>query len=313
MQQIKITIDPITKAKTTANLALELPANSDNTPIVPITATIVVLLGSTVVSQGDIPTTITVSGNVLKHAWEPAAQTDLSVGPNGPYRAEWVVNGDIILQRFFLTTYWSLENPITEIDVINEDPSLEDNRIRKESLTADVGSTSSMIKCQQLFEENGYWTGSIAFMLSGENRDFKRRIILWDKPTKELSLEEPLGYSPRPYDRFSILKSWNNEIEQAWDEVTDCILKWSSTSTELGINLAVDALDMRPFHLYTTMIRIYTKLRISEKDAWDLLIKTYEIKRDKAFAALKVKVDIDNNGSFDENDTSRRGGIWAVR
>lgn len=255
--------------------------------------------------------------NSLVYTWTQDEVDSLTENPKSNYRARWRLNissdvADRIATRFFDIVYWKLLNPITEIDLLNEKPILDEVRqTKRPTVTEAIDATN--FKCNQLHNVSGFWDGSIIEFTSSNNRDIQIKIDSWDDDSNKITLAESLPNIPQLGDLFTLKRSFKQEIESSWNEILTEVNSWRPNLTDNeGLNKTVDSYDLRLLHLYKSVAKAAASAVREEDDPYDLIVKDYNLKTTAAFTNLKIKVDEDNSGTFDnESDLIRSGQIWG--
>lgn len=313
-KQVKIIIDPDDSSKTLESLSLENQVNDDLSTYTITAASLDIFEGSTKLTSGELSTEIaveTAENNSLVFTFPAADLSTLTESPRANLKAIWNLNsGDRILDRWFSIVYWKLINPINENDVISEKPEFDQFRPEKALEVTTVVDTQNFI-CKELLDRTGFIDGSIIRWDSDNNYSVVNRIDSWDFPSRKITLSEALEVAPSKGDRFSLRRSYNPEINSAWIEILSTINSWVPALTNLeGFNLTVDSYDFRQLHLFMTIQKIASALRVREGDVFDMIVVEYGVRTTVAFGELKAKIDKDNDGVFSDNDT-RSGVIWC--
>jgi hypothetical protein len=315
-QQLRINYDPDTTINTIDDLTLELQVEN-GAPYVISTAKLYVYDGEDLVASGVLGdsslTTNDVDESSLKYTWSSAENLTLSDSPKANYRALWILNsGDRRLDRFFDVVYWKLLNPITTVDVLMEKPELSSHSRPERSLVATANGTTTTLICNRVTEPSDFFNGSEIIFNSGSNDDSVSIVTDWNRDSSEFTLEKALDYATSKNDKFLLRRSFEQEINAAWSELFHTIQAWRPMVMDnFGLNKLIDSLDLRLPHLYKSIINIYENRRERKGDTFDLASKDYSEKFSKAISELKLKIDENNDGIFDEeNDLIRTGQLW---
>lgn len=292
----------------------------NNSPYTITTAELIVYNVDEIVASGTLVSGLSYQDseqNSLVYTWTAAEVVTLTENPQSNYRARWRLNissdeADREITRFFDIVWWKLLNPITEIDLLNEKPILDEVRqTKRPTVTEAIDATN--FKCNQLHNVSGFWDGSIIEFTSSNNRDIQIKIDSWDDQTNKITLAESLPNAPAAGDLFTLKRSFKQEIESSWNEILTEVNSWRPNLTDNeGLNKTVDSYDLRLLHLYKSVAKAAASAVREEDDPYDLIVKDYNLKTTAAFTNLKIKVDEDNSGTFDnDSDLIRSGQIWG--
>lgn len=314
---LRIKTDPATNDKSLDDLTLERQFK-DNQVYSINTADLYVFKGSDIVASGSLNSGSLVyndpDNSSLKYVWSNSEVVDLTKSAFANCKARWNLNNsDRILNRWFNISSFALDNPITELDLLNEKPELDDVRPQKELRVTTDSTDKDVLECANLDEPEDFWVGSVVEW-KGQT-DYNNRFIVtaWDKSDSEITLENELTNTPSKNDRFVLYRSFYPEINAAFDEICHTLNSMRPNFTsQTGINKVVDSMDLRNWHLYLTISKIASNLRTREGDVFDLWSKEYNIKAVKASSDMQVKLDLDEDGTFEETETSLGRTKWLA-
>ncbi len=210
-----------------------------------------------------------------------------------------------------LSVSLSKNNPISEIDVITEKPELDRVRPRIKSEVISVLSATSL-EIRNVAQYDDFWNGSFCEFLTGSNRNTSIQIKNYTRNMRNIVLLDTPPFPVEEKDQILIHRSWQKEINSAWAEIISTMGSWLKSSDYDWLNRITDSFDLRNLHLYLTIAKIGSALRLKLEDAHDLINIEYTAKADKAFGELQLKIDSNNDGVFADDEEIKGGLTWAA-
>lgn len=255
---------------------------------------------------------IVIDNNKLTTVWDTTALNALST-PKSNLKIIWNVDGTII-NRWYDSVYWKMENPISEYDLIAEKSELDKYRPEKMCTVTTTTSNTEYI-CNQLSEPFDYWIGAIFQANTRFEPRSEKRVTDWDPTTKTLTIESAFDNTLRPSDNFTLRRSYNPEIIASWQSIRDMLASWvpkfnagtAWTCVSTPKNVPVDGFDFKQIHLCQAMLYVARSLRLRIGDLFDLWDAEYSVRFTKALGELRAKIDINNDG---KPDIIRSGAVW---
>jgi len=316
-QQLAIVFNPDDNTRTVEGAQLSRRFNESG-QLISITIASATLYNSSggIIFQGDLLGGGVINDNgLLTTIWDANTVTAL-LSPKINYKIIWVVDGTI-LTRWYDVVYWKMQNPISEADLLAENPELSKYRPEKKCQITSITNSTKYV-CDQLSEPFQFWIGSIFQSNSRFLPNAEKRVTEWDEVTQTLTIDSPFSQELRQGDYFTLKRGYYPEILSSWQSIQEMIAAWipkfgnncaNVPWDQSQFNTVVDGYDFRRVHLYQTMIYIANDLRLKLGDAYDLWLQRYSQLMSKAIGEIKAKVDADNSGS---PDYFRSGQIWCT-
>ena len=215
---------------------------------------------------------------------------------NGTYTGAVILFYDVVLNRPAIV--------VTHEDLVAELPQLSEGGWRHTG-TAEDGSTTTIVDGALKGYPEGYFTGGMAHLV---DRDETVKILGFD-PESGTVTTEPLGSSVTSGERYILIRTFEREIERAFEKLEDRLLR-----AGIKPHLVMDPVDVRELHLYLSVAEVCKGLSSGKDDFWWHLWKEYERGAERLFETTTLKYDRSRNGYISgSEEVTRINIIKAVR
>ncbi len=269
----------------------------NNIQIVPSPATISI----TTESGTAMPTAVTDAAMAIDSygtmTYEVTAVNTADLGINFIAEIKYTYGGVEYIYRFLFDIVKNvLTSIITDLDLENDYQKLKQlYRTIYGEITA-VGNLNEVIDTRNLNETLSYYVGSEIKMLSGNNKDFNVNIIAFDESNRKITLQKAASVAMVIEDKYMIEKSYTNEIQRAFEEISD----WLRTRGYRPA-LIIDDTQVREVHIACTIAKILHAMGKAERAEYEDYNKKYLQLREE----MKLIYDTDESGEPEDSDSTR--------
>lgn len=269
----------------------------DNLQIVPTPATITI----TDAAGDDMPTPIIDAVMSIDSygtmTYTLVAANTVNLGENFKAVVKYTYGGIEYQEKFLFDIVISvLTSIIVDDDLINEYSKLKQLYYTTYGEVSSIGALSEIIDNKNLNETVDYYKGSKVKILSGNNKNLDIDIIAFNEGTGKLTLSKNAPNSMSVGDKFSIQKSYETEIQRAFEEIMD----WLRTRGYRPA-LIIDDTDIRELHITCSIMKILHVEGKSERSEFEDYRKKYYIQCEE----LKLLYDTNESGEPEDADATR--------
>jgi len=189
-----------------------------------------------------------------------------------------------------------LEIIITDDDLEKEYAALRDLKYREAGIISEL-STSTLgneIIDSQSFKGTPIYKGGYIKILSGACQNYTAKIIDYDSETGIFELSKILPGIPAIGDDFIVYKSYTDEIERAFEEITD----WLRNAGHRPA-LIIDDTQIREIHINLAISKVLMNAGTQYQAAQQSFYNKYLSLRGE----LKLDYDTDETGLTDDLDS----------
>ena len=274
---------------------IRLTVYQDNRPLIPSSAKVTLYTpsGGSLQAQADATVNATTGEMTYSLTTTHTADHDLN------YKAEWEYVVDAVTyyqQQLFDVVKSILAIPITDDDIYQELESLRKTNLQAQG-TASSATSSTLLDTAKRKEPDDYWKGCIIEILSGTGANQKRDITGFTQSSSTVTVSPNWTTTPDNTSVYRIVKSFNDKIGQAFEEVQTMIYNKGKRHS-----LILESSQIKLPVLFLTIHKICLDLTDEEGDKWDRLSTKYEEKFNTVFGNMIVDYDEDESGSIDEDE-----------
>lgn len=275
---------------------LELEVWDHNVRVVPTAALISIIVdGSTDVSLATA--TITSTGVCT---YVPGATVLADLAEDAV--AEWklTIAGETkYFRQMFDIVLRPLHPAVTDEDLISECAQLQEYRYMVSGL-ADSGDTVSLTSILLKEYQDNHFQGGTLEIVDGACAGEKQRIAGNISATGTISIEASLSTTITSASRFVARRTYQREIDRAWDDVQAMI-----QSKGYRPALIMNSEDIRPVHLYWTLVKVCRNLSRSPEDIWWRRADTFDSEFQSRSGMLKFNYDSNEDAWPDSHKSFR--------
>lgn len=155
-----------------------------------------------------------------------------------------------------------LHPAVTDEDLIAECAQLQDARYMEAGLASGGSSVSLVSILLQEYQDNHFQGGTLE-ITDGSAAGEKKRIAGNTRATGTISLSVSLLSAVDSTSRFIARRSFQREIDRAWEDI-EAMIQTKGYRPALIMNSE----DLRPVHMYWTLVKICRNLSKSPDDIW---------------------------------------------
>ncbi len=269
----------------------------DNLQIVPASATVTITTGG----GEDMPTPITDAACAIDGvgtvSYTLSAANTVNLGENFVAEFKYIYNAVEYLDRLlFDIVINKIESIISDKDIEDEFSALKGLYFPIYGEITSIGAVNEIIDKRNLSEEKSYFKGGQVKILSGDNQDFLSEILEYSYTDSKLTLKRSMAPNVISGDKFVILKSYENEITRAFDEILDWLRTQGYRPT-----LIIDDTQLREVHISLSVAKALHPLGKFQRDNYEDYTKKYLQQRSQ----LRLLYDEDETGAPDDSVDSR--------
>ncbi|MDD5391080.1 MAG: hypothetical protein PHD37_17215 [Gallionellaceae bacterium] len=275
---------------------LELEVWDHNVQVVPTSALISIIIdGATDVSLA--AATVTTAGTCT---YIPGATVLSELAEDAV--AEWklTIDGE---PKYFRQMFDIVRRPlhpsVTDEDLIAECAQLQEYRYMATGL-ADTGSSTSLVSILLKEFQDNHFQGGTLEIVAGACVGEKQRISGSVTATGTISLDTSLSTTIDSTSRFVARRTFQREIDRAWDDVQAMI-----ESKGYRPALIMNSEDLRPAHLYWSLIKICRNLSRSPDDIWWKRSEVFDSEFQARLGMLQFNYDSDEDDWPDSHKSAR--------
>jgi hypothetical protein len=161
---------------------------------------------------------------------------------------------DIVLRK--------LHPAVTDEDLISECAQLQDYRYQESGL-AESGTSVSLVSILLREYQDNHFQGGTLEITDGACAGEKQRIATNVRGSGTITLDASLSTSVDATSRFVARRSYQREIDRAWDDIQAMIQTKGYRPA-----LIMNSEDLRPVHLCWTLVKICRNLSKGPDDIW---------------------------------------------
>jgi hypothetical protein len=192
-----------------------------------------------------------------------------------------------------------LHPSVTDEDLISECAQLQDARYIESGL-CDGGTSTTIVSILLEEYQDNHFQGGTAEIVEGSSKGSKSRISGNVRATGTISLSKSLASAVDTSSRFVARRTFQREIDRAWEDVQAMI-----ETKGYRPALVMNSEDLRPVHLYWTLVKISRNLAKSPEDLWWQRSNTFSDEYLARLGMLKFMYD-SNEDQWPESRKSMR-------
>jgi hypothetical protein len=209
--------------------------------------------------------------------------------------------------KYFRQTFDIVRRPlhpsVTDEDLIAECAQLQEFRYLESGL-ADSGNSVSLTSILLKEYSDNHFQGGTLEIVEGACVGEKQRIAGNVRSTGTIMLDTSLSTSVDTTSRFVVRRTYQREIDRAWDDVQAMIQAKGYRPA-----LIINSEDIRPVHLYWALVKVCRNLSRAPEDIWWARASSFESEYSARLGQVKFVYDTDE----DEWPESRKSFIAAFR
>jgi hypothetical protein len=196
----------------------------------------------------------------------------------------------------------TLENPVVDEDIINAAPFLKEKNYRK-VLTAGSGSKTTIVSTE-LTEDDDYWNGGNAEIISGTNSGQIRKITDFVASSNTLTVESFVDNIDATSECV-IIRSFKKEIDQAWKR-----FKLDLKNRGIFVDSIIDSDQVKEYVIVLAIHFICLNFSTDPVDIWFAKAEKYETEYKRLIGTAVFDYDSDDDGNIE--DSEKKDNIFQV-
>lgn len=266
--------------------ALELEVWDHNVQVVPTSALVSIIVnGSTDVSLQ--AATVMTSGTC---GYVPGATVLADLAENCIAVWRLTIGGEY---KYFRDMFDIVLNPlypaVTDEDLIAECAQLQEYRYM-ESGPADSGTSTTLVSILLKEYQDNHFQGGTLEITDGACAGEKQRIASSARATGTIALDASLSTSVDSTSRFTARRSFQREIDRAWEDI-EAMIQTKGYRPALIMNSE----DLRPVHLYWTLVKVCRNLAKLPEDTWSQRAQIYYEEYSAKLGMVRFAYDSDED------------------
>ena len=271
---------------------------SSNLPIVPSTATIIVMESNGTELLASTAMTIDGTTGVCTYAWD---STGNDVGMN--YIVKYDLSDQNPVVRLFDIMLYPFVNNVTDDDLFSEYRGLKSNTY-EDTGTAQSGSTTTLVDNNRA-EADDHWNGGSIEIYQGQ-KVYTREITDFVQSTGTITFTPAMTVALTTED-YTLRQSYQEDIDRA-----GTVVQLQFKSLEKRAYLVIDSYTLKRLITYEVLKQYFFELMKAEGDEFDIKYNHYAKKYQTEMESLKMVYDADESGTVDDDEVDQTVGkmVW---